>query len=317
MTKSFQHIAVLLNESIDKLSIKSDGIYIDCTFGAGGHSRAILSKLERNGHLYAIDRDPQSIVEAKKINNPRFTIIHGLFSNTAEYARRYNILGKVDGILLDLGVSSPQIDNAERGFSFMRDGPLDMRMDQTVGVSVSQWLLEADLDHIVWVIREFGEDRNAYRIAKAIIRHRNDKGKEPLTRTSQLARLVSKVTSSRGFRQKKHPATRVFRAFRMYINSEIEEIETILKNAISILVPGGRLLVISFHSLEDRIVKSFIRKESQGPEIPSGIPLTETQINKLGSANIKVIGKAVKPSKHEIGVNVRSRSSVLRVVQKL
>ena len=316
MTEAFKHISVLLNESIDGLAIKPDGTYIDGTFGRGGHSRTILSKLGENGRLFSIDRDPQAIAEAQKIDDPRFTIIHGPFSGMAEYAERYDLVGQVDGVLLDLGVSSPQLDDAERGFSFMKDGPLDMRMDPTTGVPVSQWLVEADLDDITWVIREFGEDKHARRIAKGIIAYQENEENEPLTRTGQLAKLISDV-APKSFKEKKHPATRAFQAFRIYINSELEEIDTALKGAASILAPQGRISVISFQSLEDRMVKRFIRKESQGPQVPHGLPLTEDQIKALGSADLKPIGKAIKPSKDEVDENTRSRSSVLRIAEKL
>jgi 16S rRNA (cytosine1402-N4)-methyltransferase len=234
----------------------------------------------------------------------------------AQYAEDYGLVGKVDGVLLDLGVSSPQLDDAERGFSFMKDGPLDMRMDPTSGIPVSQWLMEADLDDITWVIREFGEDKHARRIAKAIVAYREDEENEPMVRTGQLAKLISDA-APKSFKEKKHPATRAFQAFRIYINSELEEIDTALKGAASILAPEGRLSVISFHSLEDRMVKRFIRKESKGPEVPHGIPMTEEQIRALGSANMKPIGKAIKPTKQEIDMNPRSRSSVLRIAEKL
>ncbi len=316
MTESFQHISVLLHESIDGLAIKPDGIYIDGTFGRGGHSRTILSQLGPNGRLYSIDRDPQAIAEAQKIDDPRFTIVHGPFSGIAEYAQRYDLVGKVDGVLFDLGVSSPQLDDAERGFSFMKDGPLDMRMDPTSGMPVSDWLAQADLDDITWVIREFGEDKHARRIAKAIVAYRENEENEPLTRTSQLAKLISDA-APKSFKEKKHPATRSFQAFRIYINSELEEIDTALKGAASILAPQGRLSVISFHSLEDRMVKRFMRKESKGPEVPHGIPLTQEQIRALGSADLKTVGKAIKPSEQEVEMNPRSRSSVLRIAEKL
>lgn len=315
MTEPFQHISVLLHESIEGLAIKPDGIYIDGTFGRGGHSRTILSHLGENGRLYSIDRDPQAIAEAQTIDDPRFTIIHGPFSGIEQYARQHDLVGKVDGVLFDLGVSSPQLDDAERGFSFMKDGPLDMRMDPTSGIPVSQWLLEADLDDITWVIREFGEDKHARRIAKAIVAYRDNEENEPLTRTSQLAKLISDA-APKSFKEKKHPATRAFQAFRIYINSELEEIDTALKGAAAILAPQGRLSVISFHSLEDRMVKRFIRKESQGPQVPHGIPMTEAQIQALGSANLNTIGKALKPSAQEVELNPRSRSSVLRIAEK-
>ncbi len=315
MTQSFQHVSVLLNESIDGLNIKPDGIYIDGTFGRGGHSRTILSKLGEQGRLYSIDRDPSAIAEAKKIDDPRFTIIHGPFSKMADYAQQHGLVEKVDGVLLDLGVSSPQLDDAERGFSFMKDGPLDMRMDPTSGVPVSQWLQEAELDDITWVIRQFGEDKHARRIAKAIVAHRDDEELPPLTRTGQLAKLIEQA-APKSFKEKKHPATRTFQALRIYINSELEEIDTALKGALAILAPEGRLSVISFHSLEDRMVKRFMRKESQGPQVPHGIPMTEEQISALGSAALDLASKAIKPTKQEIEHNPRSRSSVLRIAQK-
>ncbi|SHE83438.1 16S rRNA (cytosine(1402)-N(4))-methyltransferase RsmH [Vibrio gazogenes] len=313
---AFQHISVLLDESIRGLDIKPDGIYIDGTFGRGGHSRTILSKLGPQGKLYSIDRDPQAIEVARQIDDPRFTIIHGPFSAIADYAEEYGLNGKVDGVLFDLGVSSPQLDDADRGFSFLKDGPLDMRMDPTSGIPVSQWLSEADLDDITWVIREFGEDRYARRIAKAIINYRDDEENEPLLRTRQLAQLIADVVP-KNYKEKKHPATRAFQAFRIYINSELEEIDCALKGALSILAPQGRLSVISFHSLEDRMVKHFMRKESKGPEVPHGLPLTDAQIQALGSAHLKTIGKAIKPSEQEVAQNTRSRSSVLRIAEKL
>ena len=276
MTQAFKHISVLLNESIDGLAIKPDGVYIDGTFGRGGHSRVILSKLGPAGRLFSIDRDPQAVEEAKKINDPRFTIIHGPFSGIASYAEEYGIVGQVDGFLLDLGVSSPQLDDADRGFSFMKDGPLDMRMDPTSGIPVSEWLMNAELDDITWVIREFGEDKHARRIAKAIVAHREGEDAEPLTRTGQLAKLISEA-APKSFKEKKHPATRSFQAFRIYINSELEEIDIALKGGLSVLSPQGRLSVISFHSLEDRMVKRFMRKESKGPQVPHGLPLLKTR----------------------------------------
>lgn len=316
MSEQFQHVSVLLHESIDGLAIKPDGIYIDGTFGRGGHSRQILSQLGENGRLYSIDRDPQAIAEAKTITDPKFTIIHGPFSGLKQYVEELGLVGKIDGVLLDLGVSSPQLDDAERGFSFMKDGPLDMRMDPTSGIPVSQWLQEADVEDITWVIREFGEDKHAWRIAKGIVAYRENEDNEPLTRTSQLAKLISDV-APKSFKEKKHPATRAFQAFRIYINSELDEIDTALKGALDVLAPEGRLSVISFHSLEDRMVKHFIRKESKGPQVPHGLPLTEEQIKALGSAKMKAVGKAIKPTKNEVNVNVRSRSSVLRIAERL
>ncbi|MEZ9489513.1 16S rRNA (cytosine(1402)-N(4))-methyltransferase RsmH [Vibrio breoganii] len=316
MSESFKHVSVLLDESVDGLNIKPDGTYIDGTFGRGGHSRVILSKLGENGRLFSIDRDPQAIAEAAKIDDPRFTIIHGPFSGMEGYARERDLVGKVDGVLLDLGVSSPQLDDAERGFSFMKDGPLDMRMDPTSGIPVSKWLQDADVEDITWVIREFGEDKHAWRIAKAIVAYRENEENEPLVRTGQLAKLISDA-APKSFKEKKHPATRSFQAFRIYINSELDEIATALNAAKNILAEEGRLSVISFHSLEDRMVKQFMRKESRGPQVPHGIPMTEVQIQALGSAAMKTVGKAIKPSLSELDVNIRARSSVLRIAEKL
>lgn len=316
MTDTFQHVSVLLNESIDGLNIKPDGIYIDGTFGRGGHSRQILSRLGDNGRLYSIDRDPQAIAEAKKITDPRFKIIHGPFSGIEEYVQTLDLVGQIDGVLFDLGVSSPQLDDAERGFSFMKDGPLDMRMDPTSGVSAATWLATAELDDITWVLREFGEEKHARRIARGIHEYCQNTENEPLTRTSQLAKLIAD-SAPRNFKEKKHPATRSFQAIRIYINSELEEIDKALNGAMSILAPEGRLSVISFHSLEDRMVKRFIRKESQGPKVPNGLPLTDAQIKALGSAKMKPVGKAIKPTQDEVAYNTRSRSSVLRIAQKI
>lgn len=315
MSEQFSHISVLLHESIEGLAIKPDGIYIDCTFGRGGHSRQILSHLGENGKLYAIDRDPQAIQEAEKIQDPRFTIIHGPFSDLATYLKTYALEGKVDGILMDLGVSSPQLDDPERGFSFMRNGPLDMRMDPTSGQSAADWLAVADTSDIAWVLKTFGEERFARRIANAIVAHREDLEKEPLRTTKQLADLIAQASPVK--EKKKHPATRSFQAIRIYINSELDEIAAALDASILALKPEGRLSVISFHSLEDRLVKRFIKKQSKGPEIPHGLPLTEEQIKELGSPALKPVGKALKPSSGEIEQNARSRSSVLRVAQRL
>ncbi len=315
MSEQFSHVSVLLNESIDGLSIDPNGIYIDGTFGRGGHSRAILSRLSDKGRLISIDRDPQAIAIASAISDPRFQIIHGPFSDMESYVTELGLIGQINGVLLDLGVSSPQLDDPERGFSFMRDGPLDMRMDPTSGISASDWLLEAEADDIAWVLKVFGEERFAKRIARAIVEYRENELNPPLTRTLQLAQLIAAVSPVK--EKKKHPATRSFQAIRIYINSELEEIEKALKGALNLLAKGGRLSVISFHSLEDRLVKQFIRKQSKGPDVPHGVPLTEAQIRALGRASMKPIGKAFKPSDREVSENTRSRSSVLRVAEKL
>jgi 16S rRNA (cytosine1402-N4)-methyltransferase len=305
------HISVLLNEAVDSLAITDDGCFIDCTFGRGGHSTVILSKLSDNGRLIAIDRDPTAIVAAEKFkNDPRFLIEHQGFAALAEIAEKHELTGKVDGILLDLGVSSPQLDEAERGFSFMKDGPLDMRMDTSKGQTAAQWLAVADVEDITWVLRTFGEEKHAWRIANAIVDTREE---APLTRTSQLAKLIKATAPQREI--KKHPATRSFQAIRMYINSELDQIEKALAASLDVLAEGGRLVVISFHSLEDRLVKQFMKKHSQGKKVPRGLPISEVELNK--GKKLSLVGRRLKPSKTEVEENVRSRSSVLRVAERL
>ncbi|XKM13076.1 16S rRNA (cytosine(1402)-N(4))-methyltransferase RsmH [Orbaceae bacterium ac157xtp] len=308
---NYQHKTVLLNEAVEALAIKADGIYVDGTFGRGGHSRLILEHLGSNGRLIAIDRDPKALEEAGKIADPRFTIIHGEFSNVQQYIEQLGLSGKIDGFLLDLGVSSPQLDDPERGFSFMRDGPLDMRMDSSKGLSASEWLQQSREEDIAWVLKTFGEERFAKRIARAIVAQN---AVAPLTRTLDLANLVAQASPVKD--RHKHPATRTFQAIRIYINSELEEVEMALKASIDILAECGRLAVISFHSLEDRIVKQFIVKQSKGPEVPRGLPLTQDQIKSLGQSTLKSLGK-VKPTVDEIEQNARSRSAILRIAEKV
>ncbi|EKT55933.1 16S rRNA (cytosine(1402)-N(4))-methyltransferase RsmH [Providencia sneebia] len=312
--QQFKHVTVLLDEAVNGLNIKPNGIYIDGTFGRGGHSRLILSQLNEDGRLIAIDRDPEAIKVAKEITDPRFMIKHGPFSAIAEYVEEEGLVGKIDGVLLDLGVSSPQLDDPERGFSFMRDGPLDMRMDPTRGQSAQEWLMKAEADDIAWVLKTFGEERFAKRIARAIVERNNNPEQEPLTRTRQLAELIAQVSPLK--ERHKHPATRSFQAIRIYINSELEEIEKALNGAVTVLAPEGRLSVISFHSLEDRLVKRFIRQNSKGPSVPAGIPLTEAQIRELGAAKLREAGK-MKPSEAEVDENPRARSSVLRFAERI
>jgi 16S rRNA (cytosine1402-N4)-methyltransferase len=311
MLKNYKHATVMLDEAVNGLNIRSNGIYIDGTFGRGSHSCLILSQLGQDGRLLAIDRDPQAIAAAKSIDDPRFTIINGPFSALSYYVRERELVGKIDGVLLDLGVSSPQLDDAERGFSFMRDGPLDMRMDPSTGISAAEWLMTAEADDIVWVLKNFGEERFAKRIACAIVeRNRVD----PMTRTKQLADLIADANPIR--EKHKHPATRSFQAIRIYINSELEEIECVLNGTLEVLAPRGRLSIISFHSLEDRIVKQFIRHHSRGAQVPVGIPLTEEQLRGMGGRTLKALGKMM-PSKIEVAGNPRARSSVLRIAQRV
>jgi 16S rRNA (cytosine1402-N4)-methyltransferase len=311
MSTEYAHISVLLEQAIEGLAINEHGCYIDGTFGRGGHSALILSKLATDGRLIAIDRDPSAINAAQKFaDDPRFCIEHTGFAELDAVARKHQVERKVDGILLDLGVSSPQLDDAERGFSFMNDGPLDMRMDTSKGQTAAQWLATADVEDITWVLRTFGEEKHAWRIANAIVANREQ---TPLTRTGQLAQLIKHVAPQREI--KKHPATRSFQAIRIYINSELEQIEQALHAALAVLAEGGRLVVISFHSLEDRLVKQFMRKYSQGKTFPRGMPVSEQALQQ--GKKISLVGRKLKPSSHEVADNVRSRSSVLRVAQRL
>lgn len=311
MTEQFSHISVLLQEAVDGLAIKANGTYVDCTFGRGGHSGLILSELGDEGRLFAIDRDLTAIEAAKKFqHDPRFTIEHEGFSALKEIAQKHKIEKKVDGVLLDLGVSSPQLDDAERGFSFMKDGPLDMRMDTSRGQTAAQWIAEADVEDISWVLKTFGEERHAWRIANAIVEARAE---TPIERTGQLANIIKTAAPQREI--KKHPATRSFQAIRIYINSELEQIEKVLVAALDVLAVGGRLVVISFHSLEDRLVKQFMKKHSQGKVVPRGMPISESELQK--GKKLTLVGRKAKPSKNEVESNTRSRSSVLRVAQRL
>ncbi|RAJ93913.1 16S rRNA (cytosine1402-N4)-methyltransferase [Aliidiomarina maris] len=311
MTTTPEHVPVLLNESVDALNIRADGTYIDMTFGRGGHSRAILARLGEQGRLYAFDRDPRAAQAAKALaDSPQFHFIHAPFSTLAAAAQREHISGQVDGILFDLGVSSPQLDDAERGFSFMRDGPLDMRMNPEVGPSAADWVNSASIDDMVYVFKHYGEERYARRIARAI---EHDRKQTPFVSTAQLAGLIARVSPVK--EKHKHPATRVFQAIRIHVNQELEEAETALHAAISVLAPGGRLAVISFHSLEDRLVKRFIKQQSEGAQLPAGLPVMESE--RLKDCTLKPLSRAIKPSADEVQANPRARSSVLRIAERL
>ncbi|MGD9095869.1 MAG: 16S rRNA (cytosine(1402)-N(4))-methyltransferase RsmH [Chromatiales bacterium] len=306
----FHHAPVLLDESLDALAIREDGIYIDCTFGRGGHSAAILAKLGDKGRLIALDRDNDAVASASKRlgGDPRFVIEHASFDRLADIATRHGVAGKVDGVLLDLGVSSPQLDDARRGFSFMNDGPLDMRMDTGSGMSAAEWLGNASEREIRDVLRTYGEERFAGRIAHAIVTARQE---APLMTTLQLARLVEKAVPRR--EKGKHPATRTFQAIRIRINQELEQLESVLGQVIDVLAQGGRLVVISFHSLEDRIVKRFLRKYSTPPKLPRGVPVMAQEEVTL----LRLVGKSIVPSAKELASNPRARSSRLRVAERV
>lgn len=302
------HQTVLLREAVDALVTARDGYYVDGTFGRGGHSREILSVLGLEGRLLAVDKDLQAIEVAKqfKEGDDRFDFEHGSFAQLPHQLRRKGI-GAVDGILLDLGVSSPQLDEGARGFSFTHDGPLDMRMDTTTGITAAQWLASAGHGEIARVLREYGEERHAGRIASAILRAREE---APLETTAQLAKVVSEANPS--WEKHKHPATRAFQGIRIFINRELTDLEEFLEVAVDLLKPGGRLVVISFHSLEDRIVKRFIRRMARGADVPRGVPIAERDIDRP----LRAVGKAVKASAAEIAENPRARSAVMRVAER-
>jgi len=305
------HVPVLLGPAISGLNLKTDGCYVDATFGRGGHSGAILQELGTDGRLLAIDRDPQAIAEAPESlkHDPRLELINGKFSELKQYATERNLLGKVDGLLLDLGVSSPQLDEAGRGFSFRSDGPLDMRMDPSSGQSAAEWLGAADEKTLRDVLRKLGEERFAGRIARAIVSARQS---APIQRTAELAQIIH-AAAPKTPRQKRHPATKSFQAIRIFINDELGELKKALAASVDLLRPGGRLCVISFHSLEDRAVKRFIRERSLEPVQYRGLP----DIPEGMRPTMKTIGKAVSPSDAEIAANARARSSRLRIAERL
>ncbi len=307
-----EHQPVLLDESLKGLDICTEGIYIDCTFGRGGHSKEILAQLGKQGQLLAIDQDLAAInsIYAKNLlTDTRFELLHGRFSGLEDLVNQYGWQGKVNGILMDLGVSSPQLDDAKRGFSFLKEGPLDMRMDEHSGISAAEWLKHVDEQTLVKTLFEYGEERFARRIAKAVIDRRKE---SPLQTTIDLASLIEKVVPKR--EKHKHPATRSFQAIRIEVNNELEEIKKGLQQAVNILDSGGRLAVISFHSLEDRIVKRFIRNESGRKFNPGKLPIKEVDIEQ---GILRQVGKAIKAGKQEIQENPRSRSAVLRVAERV
>ena len=303
-----QHVTVLLTETVAALNINPRGVYVDATFGRGGHSRAILAALGDTGRLIALDRDPEAIAAGRSISDPRFTLIHEHFSRLSAVLDQLKLY-KVDGVLLDLGVSSPQLDTPERGMSFRFDAPLDMRMDTTQGETVADFLARATESELKEVIKNYGEERFAHAIAKALVTTRAECR---ISRTGQLATLVAQVVRTREPGQ--HPATRTFQALRIYINRELEELSLSLPAAITRLANRGRLVVISFHSLEDRIVKQVMRSATSAPQLPKGVPVRAVD---LPTPPMRLIGKPIFPSDIEIAKNPRSRSAVLRVAEKL
>lgn len=303
------HETVLLHEAVDSLVGSPAGLYVDGTFGRGGHSREILSRLDTDAHLFAIDKDEEAERDALTLasEDARFSFARGSFASLPALLAERG-LGPVDGILLDLGVSSPQLDQAERGFSFQHDGPLDMRMDRSRGESAAQWIAAASEQEIIDVLREYGEERFARRIAGAIVAARAE---TPLTRTSQLASIV-KAAHPR-WEKHKHPATRAFQAIRIRVNRELDDLSDLLSLALSVLAVGGRLVVISFHSLEDRLVKRHFRDMSRGPQLPRNLPVKASQ----AGVQMRLLGKAVRASDGEVAANPRSRSAIMRSAEKL
>jgi 16S rRNA (cytosine1402-N4)-methyltransferase len=308
------HKPVLLDEVIEALNIRADGFYIDGTFGRGGHSREIIKRLGPEGRLLAFDKDPDAVISVGNdlIQDERFEIIKGSFTMLMQHVKRHEVEAQVAGILFDFGVSSPQLDDAERGFSFRFDAPLDMRMNPSEGQTVAEWLSQAKETEIANVIYEYGEERASRRIAKAIV---NARVENSISTTSQLADLVRKVVPPRKHSKKSgdvHPATKTFQALRIYINRELEEIRDVLPQAVDVLCPGGRLAAISFHSLEDRIVKRFMRDQSTPKSYPPEVPIMPDN----SDIQLKLIGKKIRASKEEISDNPRSRSATLRVAER-
>ena len=302
-----QHVSVLLAEAVDALAIRTDGIYVDGTFGRGGHSRAVLARLGPAGRLIAFDRDPAAIAAGQALNDPRLTLVHSAFSALDAELARLGVAA-VDGVLLDLGVSSPQLDDGARGMSFRFDAPLDMRMDTSRGQTVAEWLADASVGQITEVLRDYGEERFAHAIAKAIAAARTGGA---VATTGQLAAIVEKAVRTREPGQ--HPATRSFQALRIFINQELEELTHVLPVCVARLRKGGRLAVISFHSLEDRIVKRFMRDESRPPVLPRRLPVRAAD---LPAPRLKLVGKAVRPGEVEVAANPRARSAVMRVAER-
>ncbi len=310
MTQTYTHKPVLFDEVLAALAIRADGIYIDGTFGRGGHAGAVLEQLGPQGRLLGLDKDPQAVAEAERRfgADARFAIERGSFAQLGQHVKQRGWQGKVNGILLDLGVSSPQLDDASRGFSFRNDGDLDMRMDPQQGRSAAQWLAGASEREIADVLYQYGEERHSRRIARAIVGARKE---APITRTAQLAEIIRAAHPS--WEPGRDPATKSFQGIRIFINAELEDLRECLPQALAALAPGGRLAVISFHSLEDRIVKRFMRDEARGDVFPPDLPVPQSALN----PRLRVIGKAIRAGEREVAENPRARSAVLRVAERL
>jgi len=307
------HIPVLLHAAVDALALKPDGVYVDATFGRGGHSRLILSGLGERGRLIALDRDPAAVLSGEAITDKRFCIRHGSFSRIREILQALEIT-QIDGVLLDLGVSSPQLEDIARGFSFQSAGPLDMRMDTSDGQTASEWLSAVTESELERVIKEYGEERFARQVARAIIAART---RQPIATTVQLAGIVAAAVRARQRDSKRHPATRTFQAIRIYLNQELEELARVLPQCVDLLKPGGRLVVISFHSLEDRMVKQFIRAAASTDNLPRGVPVREEELQRFSKQTLRPVGRAIRSDEFEVAENVRSRSAVMRVSERI
>lgn len=310
MGNEFAHRSVLLEQAVDALLVDPSGCYLDCTFGRGGHSRLILDRLGEEGRLFGLDRDPAAVLAGDQLahRDPRFSMTRQSFVNLGAMAASHQLTGKVSGILLDLGVSSPQLDDASRGFSFQQDGPLDMRMDPDAGQSAAQWLNTASEREIASVLKEYGEERFARRIARALVAARAE---EPITRTGRLAEIVKLANPA--WERDKHPATRAFQGIRIFINQELEALRQALNDALQVLRIGGRLVVISFHSLEDKIVKKFISLQTKGDNFPRDLPVMHSELH----PTLKALGKPLRPNEKEIASNPRSRSAIMRVAERI
>ncbi len=308
MSQGMAHATVLLNEAVEALQVKADGIYVDCTFGRGGHSRLILEKLGDRDRLIALDKDPTAIASGKAFGDVRFRLEHSGFEHLGEVLRKLGV-EKVDGVLLDLGVSSPQLDDEQRGFSFRFDAPLDMRMDTSGGQTAAEWLASVEEGELAEVIRDYGEERFARQIARAIVTARQERR---ILTTKQLSDIVAQSVRTR--EPGKNPATRTFQAIRIYINRELEELESVLPQCVDHLRTGGRMAVISFHSLEDRMVKHFMRDMAQGDKLPKNVPVRAADVP---HGKLRLAGKPIYASAEEVAANPRARSAVLRVAERL
>jgi len=305
------HVTVLLEEAVDSLGVKPSGVYIDGTFGFGGHSRLILEKLDENGRLIAFDKDMSAVTTGQTIKNKNFHITHSKFSRIKQELEKLGV-SQADGILLDLGVSSLQLEDTSRGFSFRLDGPLDMRMDTSQGQTAMEWIASVSEKHLGEVIKDYGEERFAKQIAREVVAARS---KQPITTTLQLAEIVAKVVHPN--KKNHNPATRTFQAIRIYLNQELEELSLTLPECMGLLKEGGRLVVISFHSLEDRVVKRFIREAACPDKLPSRLPVRDEEVRRLIRPKLCLVGKAIRPKERELAVNPRARSAVMRVAERV